>query len=147
MVNIGSRCCNKFFPKMYELYGKRNLPGFWWVELIQSTQLCQLYFKCKRFMFLIEYFILFATVAKITKIVSFFPIPIATIVKEKNTFKKSLVRKCLWLPSLAISWITLTGSTHKVTQPFGHVVLQDHEKTRTIIISLPQATKLGGTVT
>ena len=93
MVNIGSRCCNKFFPKMYELYGKRNLPGFWWVELIQSTQLCQLYFKCKRFMFLIEYFILFATVAKITKIVSFFPIPIATIVKEKNTFKKSLVRK------------------------------------------------------
>ena len=41
------------------------------VALIQSTQFCQWYFECKRFMFLMKYLILLATVATITEKVSF----------------------------------------------------------------------------
>ena len=41
------------------------------VALIQSTQFCQSYLECKRFMFLIKYFILFATVAMTIEIVPF----------------------------------------------------------------------------
>ena len=49
MINIVSGCCDKQFLKT-----------------------CEWQLKCKRFMFLMKYFIIFATVA-ITEIVSFFP--------------------------------------------------------------------------
>ena len=46
-----------------------------------------------------KYFFVFATVAMITELVSFFPISIATIVKEINSFNIPIPR-CLWLPNL-----------------------------------------------
>ena len=49
---------------------------------------------------LVKYFILFATAAIITDIVSFF-ISIETIVKEKNFFNTSPMPQCLCLPNLA----------------------------------------------
>ena len=45
------------------------------------------------------YFYLFANVAMITELASFFPILIAIIVKETNFFNTP-IPQCLWLPNL-----------------------------------------------
>ena len=78
--------------------------------------------------------------------VFFFPISTAAIVKETNSFNKSPIPQCLWLPNLAGWWGTLLALSHKVTQPFGHVVLQDHVTNQNHYIcttTLPITTKLG----
>ena len=94
------------------------------VQLIHWTQFCQWYFESKRFMFLMQYFILFATVAAITtRIVSLFPISVATIVKEKLRRSNSK----LWSCGLASS-----------CEKQGHYIFT---------ATLPVATKLGRRVT
>ena len=65
-----------FFYKILEPLTK-NVPQFYQGQL-----------ECKRFMFLMRYFIIIATVAMITEIVSFF-FYIATTVKETNSFVPS----------------------------------------------------------
>ena len=89
-IKKANQCCNStsfYFKnkiveggfKLLDIFTE-NVP-FWGcsifccISLVQSTEFCQWYFKCKRFMFLMKYFILFATVPTITERVSFFPFP------------------------------------------------------------------------
>ena len=72
-----------------------------------------------------KYIFLFVILAMITWINSLLSISMATIVKETNSYN-SPIRQCLWLPNLADGKLPWLARTHKVIQPFDHVVLQDH---------------------
>ena len=83
-----------------------------------------------------KYSILFATVPTITEI--FFPISIATIVKETISSRNYHYHSGYGYQAWQDGELPWQAPTHKVTQPFGHMVLQDHVKNKTIISSLPQ---------
>ena len=90
-------------------------------------------------------FIIFATVGMITEIVSF-PLSIPTIVKETDSFVPSPVPQYLWLKIRQDDKLHWLAPTHEVTQPFGHLVLQDHVTNQNHYISaktVPMATKPG----
>ena len=121
---------------------------FFGVALIQSTQFSQWYLECKRFMLLMKYFIFFATVAMITEVLPFFPISIATIVRETNSFNISPVPKCLWQSSLAGWWVTLTGlhpQSHTTLWPCGLARSRENQNHYIFTTTVPMAGRLGRT--
>ena len=92
-----------------------------------------------------KYFIIFATVSMITEIVSF-SFSTATIVKETDSFIPSPIPLYLWLKTHQDDELHWLAPTHKNTQPFGHLVLQDHVTNQNRDISattVPMATKTG----
>ena len=91
-----------------------------------------------------KYFIIFATVAIITEMASF-SLSIATIVKETDSFVPAPIPQYLWPKIRQDDELHWLATTHEVTQPFGHLVLQDHVTNQNHYISaktVPMAAKL-----
>ena len=138
-------------PKKYLTSGKvKRMYIFCLVALIQSFNFVSDILR-KRSMILMKYSILFAkysilfaTVPTITEI--FFPISIATIVKETISSRNYHYHSGYGYQAWQDGELPWQAPTHKVTQPFGHMVLQDHVKNKTIISSLPKCLWLANLV-
>ena len=88
-----------------------------------------------------KYFILFATVAMITEIVPFLPFPQQPFLKRPTPLTyhqfQNIYGYQAWQDG-KLPWLT---PTHKVTQPFGHVVF--HINYNIFTTTVPMATKRG----
>ena len=96
-----------------------------------------------------KYFILFASVATITKRVSFFIFPQQPLLRRQIP-TISPVPQCLWLPRMAGWWVTMTGPhSQSFSTLWLHGLARSHEKYNHYIFTtvVPMATKFGRTVT
>ena len=88
-------------------------------------------------MFLIKYFILFATAATIIEIMPFFLFSYQPLLRRQIPSTYHQYHRTYGYQAWQDDEFPPLAHSHNFTQPFGHVVLQDQMKTKAFLSSLP----------